>query len=141
MPINSFEALKYKIAIEQQYGQIGGFVFNHIVSTTKLIQESRISQQPALTNLDSLPPEAQMLVNELIADEIQKGEQRAREIINQSHMRFLQTVNREAITVKYSFRTPTGAQESRELTLGNPDHPLPIVLDFSAWLTIDFELY
>jgi hypothetical protein len=133
-----------RLAIESKHGSIGGFTFDHLLHTAKLMYQANGAGQSTL-NIEglTLDDDAKKRLQEALATTQSQSVERTKKIIADSHKRFSQTMGMAGIEVTYGYSgDPEQTNATRTLVLGNmSEGGKTTKLDLSQWVKIGAELY
>lgn len=136
--------LATKMAIEGKYGSLGGFAFDHILHTVKLMYQS---QGTGETTMDlgslNLDEKAKARLQQALADTQSRAQEGTKRIISDSHRRFARTMGMTGIEVTYGYSgDPKESNATRTLILGDMSAGGKTArIDLSEWVKIGVELY
>ncbi len=133
-----------KQAIESKYGSIGGFTFDHLLHTAKLMYQASSAGESTL-NIQglTLDEHAKQRLEEALATTQARSVERTKQIIADSHRRFSQTMGMTGIEVTYAYTgDPKQTDATRTLVLGSMTQGGKTSrIDLSQWVKIGAELY
>ncbi len=136
-----------KMDIEKTHGSIGGFVFDHVLHTLKLMGSAeQTSAEYSLTDaslLSGLDPATAERLKGSLATAQSRAEGRTKQIIVDSHNRFLGLMGKSGIKLTYGYSGDKNEPKAkRTIMLGDMTGGKGVAdIDLSKWLTIGVELY
>jgi len=132
-----------KFAIEHQYGELGGYVFDHLLHTIKLMYQAGDTAQlaPEIESLTLNESEKEHL-SRALAESDARAAQQTRQLITNSHDAFARVMGMTGIEVTYAFSgDPNQPNATRTLVLGDISQGGKIaMIDLSPWIKIGAEL-
>ena len=135
--------LQTKTVIERKYGGLGGFVFDHLLHTIKLMHQAEEIAQSSLdikgVNLEASEKEQ---LRQALVQSNARAAQRSKQIIVDSHNNFAKTMDLTGIEVTYAFSgDPNQPNATKTLVLGDISQGGKIArIDLSPWIKIGAKL-
>jgi hypothetical protein len=132
-----------KMDIEKTHGPLGGFVFDHVLHTLKLMgiadEANDLFNGKDVDKLAGLDETARKRLKTALSTNQELSQKRTQKLITQSHQDFLKVMGKTGIKVTYGYSgNPKKPESTKSLLIGNAQGASEV--DLSKWLKVGVQL-